>query len=145
MKKVFVSCLFAAIVCLSCTKKEEKSTILVVKGMATHTGSLHAESNAIGAISGGYSVQDRKLIFNISWANLESQPTGTTFYTGQYPDSENQVLFPVTEGNTSGLTAGELHMTNEQANDLLSGKWMYTINSRNHPNGELIGSIIIVR
>ena len=144
LKTTFIS-LIALLVFSSCSKKDNPADIIyVIRGTAeAQVSGNPVSSNGYGNITGGYSITNNKLAFNVNWVNLGSAPTGTSFYLeGSVAQGNAAIVFPVTEGSKStGLTAGEMSLTEEQASSLLNGSWYYTINTVDHPNGELKGRV----
>jgi len=125
----------------SCSKKNQLvDEIYLIRGNAEpQTVNGSNESKAYGTIYGGYSPKNKKIAFNITWNELSSTPTGSCFYL----EDNLEKVFPVTEGNLSGLTAGEMYLSNDQANELVKGNWSYSVNTINYPDGEIKGKMEI--
>jgi hypothetical protein len=132
----------------SCSKeKDDNDDIYVITGNANSNAAGAPEAKAFGAISGGYSARYKKVAFNIVWKDLSSAPKGSAFYFAGALQADSVIkIFPVTEGNDrSGLTAGEMFITDEQASELMNGKWTYSVNTSGHPHGEIKGRVILSR
>ena len=154
MKKIFshpVMFIFGLGVLLfffSCNKeKDDNDKIYTISGVAEPEYSSTVEAKAFGAIYGGYSAKYKKLAFNITWQDLGSEPKGSAFYFAGGLRADSVIkIFPVTEGNQlSGLTAGEIYITDEQAAELMNGAWSYSVNTVDHPNGEIKGKVLLVK
>lgn len=154
MKRIFTHFFLYTLPCLllgvgGCTKESnEVDEIYILTGTASSVASVsQVQSNAIAAISGGYSVRFSKVALNITWSNLSSPPKGATIYCRSEVGATDIMVknFGVTEGSHAGLAAGELQVTGEQVEDLKNGRWYYTVNSVAYPLGELRGSVAIKR
>jgi hypothetical protein len=129
----------------SCTKDNEPADqIYDIRGTATAVNAQTSDA-AYGNITGGYSATYKKIAFNINWYNLGSKATGSSLRFDNGQSNEVVKTFTVTEGTTTGLTAGEMLLTNEQATKLLNGEWEYTVNTIDHPEGELVGKMNVLR
>jgi hypothetical protein len=135
-------------VLVGCSKqKEDLDIIYIVRGNAEAQISSADNNVAFGNIYGGYSATYKKLAFNINWQNLTSAPTGSAFYVGDGTGGGTSLVkkFAVTEGDFDGLTAGEIFLSEEQASSLLNGNWYYTVNTVDHPDGEIKGKVTVVK
>lgn len=144
--KATVLCFISAIIFSSCTKKDNAvDFIYVLRGTADlQIKDSSLSKTSYGTIYGGYSATNKKMAFNINWVNLSSAATGASFHLERSLRADSIVkIFPVTEGNFTGLAAGEMFLNEEEAASLLNGKWFYTVNTVDHPNGELTGKIYV--
>lgn len=129
----------------SCTKDTPKDVIYVIRGNAEPAVAATTSSPAFGTINGGYSATYKKIAFNINWYNLSSAPTGTSFYFGDPGGTGKIKSFAVTEGNRNGLTASEMFLTDSQVQSLLNGNWYYSVNTEDHPTGEITGKLMVLK
>ncbi|CAN5648255.1 hypothetical protein BH10BAC3_BH10BAC3_14890 [soil metagenome] len=144
--KTLAICLVFLVCLTACSKKDGiQDEILLVRGNA-ETEASATPSVAFGTIYGGYSSLYKKLAFNINWADLSSEPTGSSFYFANGLLAGRLVkTFQVTEGSKKGLTAGDMILSDEQAAELLNGNWYYTVNTLNFPDGEIRGKVEVVK
>ena len=129
----------------ACTKdKEPNDQIFDIRGNATSV-SMQNNDAAYGNITGGYSATYKKIAFNINWYNLSDKATGSSL--GIYDGRTVEVIktFPVTEGTTTGLTAADMQLSDEQATKLSNGEWVFMVNTVDHPEGELQGKMLLIR
>ena len=130
----------------SCSKeKSPQDVIYDVRGTASSVN-LQNSTGAYGNIFGGFSTTGKKIAFKINWYNLGTSATGTSIRMNDANGNDIVVKqFPVTEGTTAGLTAGEMNLSEEQAIRLLNGDWSYSVNTVDHPDGELRGKMQVSR
>jgi hypothetical protein len=129
----------------SCTKDSVTNDVIFdIRGTSSPVNPQNSNA-AYGNIIGGYSATNNKIAFNINWYNLSSRATGSSLRFDNGQAEEVIKTFTVTEGTTTGLTAGEMQLTDEQVKQLLNGEWFYTVNTVNHPEGELVGKMQVLR
>ncbi len=128
-----------------CTKEKNTDEIYVISGEAdSHEINPSANTDAIGTLSGIYSVVDRKIAFNICWNNLGSEATVPCFYTE--PTLTGYAMMkklPLTEPGKKGLCASQLYLTEEEAKSLENGEWYFTVCTVDHKDGEIRGKISV--
>ena len=130
----------------SCSKeKSPEDLVYDIRGTASAVNQQN-NTGAYGNIYGGFSASSNKIAFNINWYNLGTKATGTSIHMNDANGNDIVVKeFFVTEGTTTGLTAGEMNLSEEQVVRLLNGDWSYSVNTVDHPNGELVGKMRVSR
>jgi hypothetical protein len=121
----------------ACSKKDDPITdFYVVTGTAT---SVYNDSS-YAIILGGYNAGSKKMAFNVNWHHAGGLATGTSFRTAG--GSGLLKTFGVTEPGVNGLAAGDMILTADEAALLLAGKVLYTVNTLEHPDGEIAGKVL---
>lgn len=129
----------------SCSKEDEPADVIYdIRGTAQAVNA-QSSTSAYGNIIGGYSATYKKIAFNINWYNLGTKATGTSLQFDNGQGRQVVKTFSVTEGTTTGLTAGEMQLTEDQEKHLLNGGLFYTVNTVEHPEGELLGKMQVLR
>ncbi len=95
-------------------------------------------------ISGTYSTATGQLITMTNWTNLTGAPTSGGFYTGATGTNGTLVgsawALPSGLANT-GSFADTMTLTADQATQLTTGNWYYSLGTTANPNGEVRGQI----
>jgi len=129
----------------SCTKDNEPADVVYDIRGNTPAVSSGVNINAYANFTGGYSATYKKVAFNINWYNIAGKVTGTSLAVDSEGSLEVIKNFGVTEGAGSGLTASDMMLTKEQETKLLNGEWVFTVNTVDHPAGELVGKMQVIR
>ncbi|WP_423148132.1 CHRD domain-containing protein [Rubrolithibacter danxiaensis] len=102
-----------------------------------------------GTIEVAFDPISRVISYNLSWqlGASSSTTTGMHFHGAENgsPSTSSPVEIPVTgfsAGNSGTLSGSTDPLTQEQANELLAGKWYFNVHSSAHPSGEIRGNII---
>jgi hypothetical protein len=103
--------------------------------------SLTGESNAKGSLTANYSPSRRLLSWRLSYSGLSGPITWAEF---RGPDIEGADFAIVSintqiEGNPH---PGGATLTDQQAADLVAGRWFVVIKTEKYPGGELKGAVV---
>lgn len=132
----------------SCDKKEDNpnnNKTYSISGNASGSQMVPSVSgNGSGTITGTYNPNTMVLSYTTNWNGLSGAPTSGGFYTGASGANGTLVgsSWNLGTGLTStGSTSGQMTLTADQASQLTSGNWYYTLGTANNTNGEVRGQI----
>lgn len=105
------------------------------------------KTNGAGVFNGIYNKHTNVMTFNVTWAldNWDDNTVGMHFHGPATPDTNAPVVIPVTgaSDNSAGTYTGETRaLTDEEEQQLLSGKWYFNIHSTTYPKGEIRGNLL---
>lgn len=103
--------------------------------------SLTGESNAKGRLTANYSPSRRLLSWQLSYGNLSGPITWAEFRGPDIEGADSAIVSINTqiEGNPH---PGGATLTDQQAADLVAGRWFVVIKTEKYPGGELKGAVI---
>ncbi|MGZ3952322.1 MAG: CHRD domain-containing protein [Flavisolibacter sp.] len=136
-----------ALVFTSCKKDKNNSTSQTYAISGTASGSQMVPSvsgNGSATITGTYDPNTRVLTYTTSWTGLSGAPTSGGFYSGASGSNGTLVGSSWTLGtglSSAGTFSGTTTLTADQASQLTSGNWYYTLGTANNPTGEVRGQI----
>lgn len=137
-----------ALLCLtSCVKEKQSDPLLIITGQANSMqGAPAAESVAVGSISGIYNPINKKMAYNVTWANFSSVAKSAKFFIERdnQPDSLLFTLI-IPEQRVFGNLGGHIFLNEQLTQWLLQQKWHYTITSATYAEGEIKGRIIVAQ
>lgn len=102
----------------------------------------------VGTMSGTYNPQTGVLTYSSTWTGLTGAPNAGGFYNAAAGTNGTAVGDPFTIAGgayTSGSANGTMTLTDEQANQLISGNWYYTYKTVAYPDGEVRGQVTATR
>lgn len=107
------------------------------------SAALQGGNVAAGSLTASYSPSRRILTWSLSYHDLSSPITWAEF---RGPDIEgtDSAIVPINlplEGNPH---PGEATLTDQQAADLVAGRWYVMIKTAQHPEGEIKGPLVRV-
>jgi hypothetical protein len=109
---------------------------------ATLSGTNEAPANdsaAAGTTEASYDTETRMLTYRVEYGGLSGPAIGAHFH-GPAEAGANAgivVRFPRNESPIEGSS----ELTDQQAEDLLAGRWYTNIHTQQHPGGELRGQL----
>jgi hypothetical protein len=95
-------------------------------------------------ISGTYNPNTKVFNYTTNWIGLSGPPTSGGFYNGASGTAGVAVGAPWTfdaNATENGSMSGTMTLTQEQADQLTSGKWYYTYGTAANTGGEVRGQI----
>ena len=100
--------------------------------------------NGTATITGTYDPNTKVLTYTTNWSGLSGAPTSAGFYSGA--SGTNGTLVGSSWNLGSGLAAtgtfsGQTTLSADQATQLTSGNWYYTLGTASNTNGEVRGQI----
>jgi hypothetical protein len=118
---------------------------------ATLDGSQEVPANAsLGTGTGSMTYDDvtKLLSWDISFSGLSAGATASHFHGPAAPGVSAGVQIPISLGNSSGMTSGNLigtaTLASTQEADLLSNLWYINIHTSLFPGGEIRGQVQVV-
>ncbi|WP_347159517.1 CHRD domain-containing protein [Pontibacter chitinilyticus] len=104
-------------------------------------------SLATGMFNGVYNKETKVITYNVTWvlSDLDDNTTGMHFHGPASPNESAPVVIPVTgfSDSSGGTYSGSTRpLTQEEEDQLLSGKWYFNIHSTTHPTGEMRGNLL---
>ncbi len=90
-----------------------------------------------------YDDKTMELRWKISWSGLSGDPKAAHFHGPAKPgeSAKPTIVMQAPDGLTSPLI-GSATLTDDQAKDLLAGRWYWNIHTPNFPGGELRGQVL---
>jgi len=138
----------SALILSSCKKDKNDTTSTnpyTISGNANGTQMVPSVSgNGSATITGTYDPNTRVLTYTTNWTGLSGAPTSGGFYSGASGTSGSLVGSTWTLGSGLGSTgtfSGTTTLTADQASQLTSGNWYYTLGTSAHSTGEVRGQI----
>ena len=103
--------------------------------------SLAGESTAKGSLTANYSPSRRLLSWRLSYGGLSSPITWAEFRGPDIEGADSAIVSINTqiEGNPH---PGGATLTDQQAADLIAGRWSVVIKTEKYPGGELKGAVV---
>lgn len=156
MKKVFsgkwlilsATVVMSAFALTSCDKHHSDTaspTMYNISGNASGSQMVPAVAgNGTATITGTYNPNTRVLTYTTNWSGLSGAPTSGGFYSGASGTSGNLIGSQWTLGSglaSTGTFSGQTTLTADQAAQLTSGNWYYTLGTANNSAGEVRGQI----
>lgn len=105
------------------------------------TASLAGESPARGSLTANYSPSRRLLSWQLSYGNLSGPITWAEF---RGPDIEgaDSAIVSINSQIEGNPHPGGATLTDQQASDLIAGRWSVVIKTEKYPAGELKGAVV---
>jgi len=100
--------------------------------------------NGNATLTGTYDPSTGILKYTTNWKDLSGAPTMGGFYTGTPGTAGTVVGDPWALGadlKNTGSYSGQVKLTPEQAKDLMSGNWYYSLGTPTNATGEIRGQI----
>lgn len=158
MKKVFgvsgkllpflSAVVMGAMLLVSCKKDKNENnnpSSYTVSGNASGSQMVPSVSgNGTATINGTYDPNTRVLTYTTNWTGLSGAPTSGGFYSGASGTNGTLVGSNWTLGSglsSAGTFSGQTTLTADQATQLTSGNWYYTLGTASNANGEVRGQI----
>ena len=103
--------------------------------------SLAGESTAKGSLTANYSPSRRLLSWRVSYSGLSSPITWAEF---RGPDIEgaDSAIVSINSQIEVNPHPGGATLTDQQAADLIAGRWSVVIKTEKYPRGELKGAVV---
>jgi hypothetical protein len=105
------------------------------------TAALRGDSPGTASLTATYSPSRRILTWHLSYRDLSSPITWAEFH-GPDIEGADSAIVPINlqiEGNPH---PGEATLTDQQAADLVAGRWYVMIKTAQHPEGEIRGPVV---
>ncbi len=100
------------------------------------------DSKGTGTVTATYDTASKKLTWTGSYSGLSGPATAAHFHgaTPPSPPAGNSAVAVPTPAAASPFE-GSATLTNEQAADLLAGRWYHNVHTAAHPGGEIRGQL----
>lgn len=151
MKFVLVASLtfFCVLVISSCKKDSTNNSPYTLTGNASGAQMVPAVSgNGTATFNGTYNPSTKIMTYTTNWSNLTGAPTSGGFYYGAAGSAGTAVGTPWTTDSTwtgTGTYSGTMTLTADQASQLTTGNWYYSMGTAANPTGEARGQITATR
>jgi len=97
------------------------------------------DSKGSGSVTATYDTGSKKLSWKGSVAGLSGPATAAHFHAGE-PGKNGGVVIPI-QGADKGSFEGTATLTDEQAADLMAGKWYVNVHTAANKAGEIRGQV----
>ncbi|MEI9808823.1 MAG: CHRD domain-containing protein [Bacteroidota bacterium] len=143
---MIISSLFIGAVTISSCDKDDDDDVInntpyTVSGNASGSQVVPSVTGTgTATITGSYNPQTRILNYTTNWNTLTGAPVSAGFYTGAAGVSGSAAGDPWTLGDgltETGTLTGTITLTDEQAAQLISGNWYYSLGTTTNPSGEV--------
>jgi hypothetical protein len=138
----------SALILASCKKdknSDNNTKPYTISGNASGSQMVPAVSgNGSATITGTYDPNTKMLTYTTNWTGLSGAPTSGGFYSGASGTNGSLIGSTWSLGTglgSSGTFSGQTTLTADQATQLTSGNWYYTLGTASHTNGEVRGQI----
>jgi hypothetical protein len=98
------------------------------------------ETSATGTTDVTYDSDTKKLTWTLEYSGLSGDATAAHFHGPADPGENAGPVVPIPD-IASGST-GEADLTEEQAADLIAGKWYANVHTAANPDGEIRGQVM---
>jgi hypothetical protein len=97
-------------------------------------------TNGAGAVDATYDTSTKKLDYNATWHDLSGPATAAHFHGPAGPEANAGVVIPWGANPTSPFK-GTATLTDQQATDVLAGRWYANVHTAQNPGGEIRGQL----
>jgi CHRD domain len=99
-------------------------------------------SKGHGVLDATYDTSSKALQWNATYADL-SGPVSAAHFHGPAPVGQNaDVQVPVDKSALASPMHGQATLTDDQASQLLAGKWYFNVHTAQNPAGEIRGQVL---
>jgi hypothetical protein len=99
-------------------------------------------SKGHGALDATYDTSSKVLQWNATYADL-SGPVSAAHFHGPAPVGQNAgIQVPIDKSALASPIHGQATLTDDQAGDLLAGKWYFNVHTAQNPGGEIRGQVL---
>ena len=117
-----------------------------IQVVATLSGGDEVPANtsaATGKVTAELETDEHALTYRATYTGLSGPATAAHFHGPAAPGANAPPTVPMAV--PSSPISGAALLTEEQANDLLAGKWYFNVHSAAHPGGEIRGQLKLDR
>ena len=97
------------------------------------------ETDATGKTEVAFDPEKRMLTWTLSYSGLSSEATGGHFHGPAEPGETAPPVVPIEE--VASGSDGSAELTEEQAEQLMAGKWYVNVHTTKNPGGEIRGQV----
>lgn len=101
------------------------------------------ETDGKGRIDVTFNSETRELSWSLDYSDLSSDATAAHFHGPADPGETAPPVVPVDE--FADGAEGSATLTEDQAEQLMAGKWYFNLHTENNPNGEIRGQVTAVQ
>lgn len=105
------------------------------------TAQLSGDSTGQGSLTAAYSTATHILQWRLSYSGL-SGPVTWAFLDGPDGTGADSEIVPINLAYESNPHPGAATLTEQQAVDLLAGRWSVTLKTEQYPGGEIKGALV---
>jgi len=98
------------------------------------------ETSATGTTDVTYDSDTKKLTWTLEYSGLSGDATAAHFHGPADPGENAGPVVPIPD--TASGSTGEADLTEEQAADLIAGKWYANVHTAANPGGEIRGQVM---
>jgi len=97
------------------------------------------DSEGTGKLDATYDTQSKELGWSLDYNGLSGPATAAHFHGPAGPGENADVQVPIPDPQSG--TKGTATLTDEQAKDLMDGKYYVNVHTDKHPDGEIRGQV----
>ncbi len=109
--------------------------------MNGHTEVPPKTTNGLGTVDATFDTATKKLDYNATWHGLSGPATMAHFHGPAEPGANARIVVPWGDNPTSPFT-GTATLTDQQAADLIAGRWYANVHTAQNPPGEIRGQLL---
>lgn len=98
-----------------------------------------------GSADVSYDKSSRMLKWKVDYSGLSANPVAAHFHGPAAPGSNAGVVVNIAPGGVRNPIEGQATITEQQAQDLLAGRWYINVHTPQNPNGEIRGQVVPAR
>jgi hypothetical protein len=98
------------------------------------------ETSATGTTDVTYDSDSKKLTWKLDYSGLSGDATAAHFHGPADPGANAGPVVPIPD--TASGAEGSADLTDEQAADLIAGKWYANVHTAANPGGEIRGQVV---
>lgn len=102
---------------------------------------LAGDGTAHGSLTANYSPSRRILAWRLSYSGL-SGPISWAEFRGPDIEGADSAIVPINNQIESNPHPGSATLTDQQAADLIAGRWSVVIKTEKYPGGEIKGALV---
>lgn len=99
------------------------------------------DTEATGKTAVSFDPETRTLTWELSYSGLSGEATAAHFHGPADPGENAPPVVPMEE--TASGSDGSAELTEDQAEQLMDGKWYVNVHTADHPNGEIRGQVVV--
>jgi hypothetical protein len=94
-----------------------------------------------GKVTASYDTDSKAFDYDITYADLTGPATAAHFHGPAMPKMNAKPVVPIAPDALASPIKGHVTLSDEQAKDLLAGKWYFNVHTAKNPGGEIRGQV----
>jgi hypothetical protein len=111
------------------------STLTTANEVPPHT------TDGTGTLTASYDTKSKMFEYDVSYDKLTGPATAAHFHGPALAGVNAKPVLPIAADALASPIKGSKQLTDEQAKDLLAGKWYFNVHTAANPGGEIRGQV----